>query len=139
MAMGPAKGQAATLQVEMVCLDELVPAEDRLRRLDELVDWGFVRAEAAPYYAADVGRPSIDPIVLVKLMLVGAVEGIDSMRELLRVASMRVDIRRFLGSGSASGCRCIRRSATRRRGGSSTPGCSSGWSCGRWRCARSMA
>ena len=99
MAMGPAKGQAATLQVEMVCLDELVPVDDRLRRLDELVDWGFVRAEAAPYYAADVGRPSIDPIVLVKLMLVGALEGIDSMRELLRVASMRVDIRRFLGYG----------------------------------------
>src|SRR4051812_31515168 len=99
MAMGPAKGQAATLQVEMVCLDELVAADDRLRRLDALVDWGFVRAEAARYYAADVGRPSIDPIVLVKLMLVGALEGIDSMRELLRVASMRVDIRRFLGYG----------------------------------------
>ena len=99
MAMGPAKGQAATLQIEMVCLDELVPVDDRLRRLDELVDWRFVRAEAAPYYAADVGRPSIDPIVLVKLMLVGALEGIGSMRELLRVASMRVDLRRFLGYG----------------------------------------
>src|SRR4051794_16541645 len=81
----------------MVCLDELVAADDRLRRLDELVDWGFVRVEAAPYYAADVGRPSIDPIVLVKLLLVGALEGIDSMRELLRVAAMRVDIRRFFG------------------------------------------
>src|SRR3954469_25338478 len=99
MAMGPAKGQAATLQIEMVCLDELVAADDRLRRLDELVDWGFGRVEAARYYAADVGRPSIDPIVLVKLMLVGALEGIDSMRELLRVAAMRVDIRRFLGYG----------------------------------------
>src|SRR3954470_3717966 len=99
MAMGPAKGQVATLQVEMVCLDELVAGDDRLRRLDALVDWGFVRAEAAPYYAADVGRPSIDPIVLVKLMLVGALEGIDSMRELLRVAAAGVDIRRFLGCG----------------------------------------
>src|SRR3954449_107486 len=99
MAMGPAKGQAATLQIEMVCLDELVAADDRLRRLDELVDWGFVRAEAAPYYAAEVGRPSIDPIVLVKLMLVGALEGIGSMRELLRVASLRVDLRRFFGYG----------------------------------------
>jgi len=99
MAMGPLKGQAATLQVEMVCLDELVAADDRLRRIDAAVDWWFVRAEAERYYAADLGRPSIDPIVLVKLMLVGAFEGIDSMRELLRVASMRVDIRRFLGYG----------------------------------------
>jgi transposase len=101
MAMGAVRGQAATLQVEMVCLDELVSADDRLRRLDAVVDWGLVRAGAAPYYAVDVGRPSIDPIVLVKLMLVGALEGIDSMRELLRVAALRVDIRRFLGYGFA--------------------------------------
>jgi transposase len=99
MAMGAVKGQAATLQVEMVCLDELVPAEDRLRRIDAAIDWAFVRAAAAPYYAAEMGRPSIDPIVLVKLMLVGALEGIDSMRELLRVSALRVDIRRFLGYG----------------------------------------
>jgi transposase len=97
--MGPAKGQAATLQIAMVCVDELVPADDRLRRIDVAVDWEFVRAEAAGYYARDVGRPSIDPIVLVKLMLVGAMEGIGSMRELLRVAGLRVDIRRFLGFG----------------------------------------
>src|SRR3954469_13475967 len=99
MAMGPVKGQAPTLQVEMVCVDELVAADDRLRRLDGLGGWGFVRGEAGPYYAAEGGRPSVDPIVLVKLMLVGALEGIDSMRELLRVAAMRVDIRRFLGYG----------------------------------------
>jgi hypothetical protein len=48
MAMGPARGQAATLQVEMVCVDELAPADDRLRRLDAVVAWEFVRAEA-PY------------------------------------------------------------------------------------------
>jgi transposase len=97
--MGPKKGQAAALQVEMVCVDELVPADDRLRRIDVAVDWEFVRAEAASYYSQDVGRPSIDPIVLVKLMLVGAMEGIGSMRELLRISAMRVDIRRFLGYG----------------------------------------
>lgn len=101
MAMGAVKGQSATLQIEMVCVDQLVPDEDRLRRLDALVDWGFVRAEAAPYYAAEDlgGRPSVDPIVLVKLMLVGALEGVDSMRELLRVSALRMDIRRFLGYG----------------------------------------
>jgi len=101
MAMGAVKGQSATLQIEMVCVDQLVPEDDRLRRLDALVDWGFVRVEAAPYYAAEDlgGRPSVDPIVLVKLMLVGALEGVDSMRELLRVAGLRMDIRRFLGYG----------------------------------------
>jgi len=99
MAMGAVKGQAATLQVEMVCLDELVAEDDRYRRLDRLVDWSFVRELAAPCYAEDVGRPSIDPIVLVKLMVAGALEGIGSTRELLRQASVRLDLRRFLGYG----------------------------------------
>ncbi len=93
------KGQAATLQVEMVCLDELVAEDDRYRKLDRLIDWSFVREVATPYYAEDVGRPSIDPIVLVKLMVAGALEGIGSTRELLRQAGMRLDLRRFLGYG----------------------------------------
>lgn len=101
MAMGEEKGREATLQVEIVCLDELVPADDRYRRLDEFVDWRFVRELAAPYYAETVGRPSIDPIVLVKLMLAGALEGVGSMRELLRLAALRLDLRRFLGYGFA--------------------------------------
>src|SRR6266581_9162089 len=99
MAMGPARGQEATRQVEMVCLDQLVRGDDLYRRIDGLVDWGFVRAAAGPYYADAVGRPSVDPIVLLKLMLAGALEGIGSMRELLRVASVRLDLRRFLGYG----------------------------------------
>jgi transposase len=101
MAMGQVKGQSATLQVEMVCLDELVAEDDRYRRIDRLIDWSFVREVAAPYYADEVGRPSIDPIVLVKLMVAGALEGIGSTRELLRQASVRLDLRRFLGFGLA--------------------------------------
>jgi transposase len=99
MAMGAVKGQESTLQVAMVCLDELVPEECRYRKLDRLVDWSFVREAASPYYAEDVGRPSIDPIVLVKLMVAAALEGIGSTRELCRVASLRLDLRRFLGYG----------------------------------------
>jgi len=99
MAMGAVKGQAATLQVELVCLDELVPSDERYRRLDELVDWSFVRVAAEPYYADDLGRPSVDPIVLVKLLVAAALEGIGSARELLRGAAMRLDLRRFLGYG----------------------------------------
>jgi transposase len=98
MAMGAVKGQESTLQVAIVCLDELVPEECRYRRLDRLVDWSFVREAAAPYYAGEVGRRSIDPVVLVKLVLAGAFEGISSARELCRVAS-RLDLRRFLGYG----------------------------------------
>jgi transposase len=99
MAMGAVKGQESTLQVAMICLDELVPEDCRYRKLDRLVDWSFVRELAAPYYAEEVGRPSIDPVVLVKLVVAGALEGIGSAREFCRVASLRLDLRRFLGYG----------------------------------------
>jgi len=98
--MGEARTKEGARQIAMVCLDELVPQDDRYRRVDRLVgDWGFVREAARPYYAEGVGRPSIDPAVLLKLMLAGALEGIGSMRELLRVADLRLDLRLFLGYG----------------------------------------
>lgn len=97
--MGPVKGQEATRQVEIVCLDELVAADDLYRRIDALVDWSFVREAATPYYADALGRPSVDPVVLLKLMLAGALEGVGSMRELLRVAARDLSLRRFLGYG----------------------------------------
>lgn len=100
MAMGEARTKEAARQIAMVCLDELVPEDDRYRRIDEIVgEWGFVREAARRYYVEGVGRPSVDPTVLLKLMLAGALEGIGSMRELLRVADLRLDLRLFLGYG----------------------------------------
>jgi hypothetical protein len=99
MAMGAVKGQESSLQVAIVCLDELVPEDCRYRRLDRLVDWSFVREAASPYCADDVGRRSVDPIVLVKLMVAAALEGIGSTRGLCRVASLRLGLRRLLGYG----------------------------------------
>jgi len=98
--MGEARSKESGRQIAMVCLDELVPVDDRYRRIDEIVgDWSFVRTAARPYYVEGVGRPSVDPTVLLKLMLAGALEGIGSMRELLRVADLRLDLRLFLGYG----------------------------------------
>ncbi len=100
VAMGEARTKEGARQIAMVCLDELVPEDDRYRRIDEIVgDWSFVREAARSYYAERVGRPSIDPTVLLKLMLAGALEGIGSVRELLRVADLRLDLRLFLGYG----------------------------------------
>jgi transposase len=87
-----------TRQVQMVCLDELVGEDDLLRRVERLVSWELVRSTAAPFYS-DFGRPGIDPVVLVKVFLVAAIRGLDSMRETLRVAQVDLSIRRFLGYG----------------------------------------
>jgi transposase len=89
-----------TRQVQMVCLDDLVPVDDELRRIERLVDWDHVRRTAAPFYRpGGVGRPGMDPAVLVKLALVLAWRGLPSMRATLRVAATDVAIRRFLGFG----------------------------------------
>src|SRR3954452_25333127 len=89
-----------TRQMQVVCLDDLVPADDDLRRIEALVDWDHVRRTAEPFYRpGGAGRPGIDPAVLVKLALVLAWRGLSSMRETLRVAHTDVSIRRFLGFG----------------------------------------
>src|SRR3954462_4053770 len=89
-----------TRQMQVVCLDDLVPADDDLRRIEALVDWGQVRRTAEPFYRPGrAGRPGIDRAVLVKLALVLAWRGLPSMRETLRVAATDVSIRRVLGFG----------------------------------------
>jgi transposase len=89
-----------TRQVQMVCLDDLVPVDDDLRRIELLVDWDHVRRTAEPCYrAGGAGRMGVDPAVLVKLALVLAWRGLPSMRATLRVAATDVSIRRFLGFG----------------------------------------
>lgn len=89
-----------TRQMQVVCLDDLVAADDDLRRIEALVDWGHVRETARPFYrAGGAGRSGIDPAVLVKLALVLGWRGLPSMRETLRVAATDVSIRRFLGFG----------------------------------------
>ena len=74
----------------MVCVDDLVGSDDPYRRIERLVQWEAVRASAAPFYG-DQGRPSVDPVVLVKLFLVAAVEGFGSMRQTLRMAERDLD------------------------------------------------
>jgi transposase len=98
MALGVARTGDETRQLQMVSLDELVGGDCKFRRIERLVWWPAVRASAEPFYT-DFGRPSVDPVVLVKLVLVGAVEGIGSMRRVLRVAEDSLAIRRFLGYG----------------------------------------
>src|SRR3954467_6644279 len=89
-----------TRQVQMVCVDDLVPVDDELRRIERLVDWDHVRRTAEPCYrAGGAGRMGVDPAVLVKLALVLAWRGMGSMRATLRVAATDVSIRRFLGFG----------------------------------------
>src|SRR4051794_15904504 len=91
-----------TRQVQMVCLDDLVPVDDDLRRIERLVDWDHVRRTAEPFYRpGGAGRPGVDPAVLVKLALVLAWRGLPSMRGTLRGAGAGGAIPRVFGVGVA--------------------------------------
>jgi transposase len=80
-----------------VTLEQLVPADHFYRYVDRVLDLSFVRALVRQTYAADAGRPSIDPVVFFKLQLVMFFEGIRSERALLRLATDRLSVRWYLG------------------------------------------
>jgi transposase len=79
-------------------LDSLVPEDDPFRRLDAILDLSWLRRETRSLYSA-VGAPSIDPVVIAKLMLILYFEGLGSERELMRQVQVNLSYRRFLHYG----------------------------------------
>jgi transposase len=77
-------------------LSERVPKDNFYRRLNELLDLKWLYKATAPYYGTE-GHRSIDPVVFIKLMLIGYLENIISDRHLITTASMRMDMLLFLG------------------------------------------
>ncbi len=62
-------------------LDDLVPADHLVRKIDGVLDLSWLRAELAPYYS-HTGRPSIDPELMLRMLIVGYVFAIRSERQL---------------------------------------------------------
>lgn len=79
-----------------VTLDDLISPDDFYRHLERTLDLGFVRDLVKGTYA-DIGRPSIDPVVFFKLQLILFFEGVRSERQLLRVVADRLSLRWYLG------------------------------------------
>ena len=76
-------------------LEERIPQNNFYRKLKAKLDLKFLYELTRPYYG-QTGNPSIDPVVFFKLMLVGFLEKITYDRELMRHASLRLDILYFL-------------------------------------------
>lgn len=84
-------------EVEFVCLEDLVPQDHLLRKIDKYIDFSFIIDKVRPYYCEDNGRPSLDPLVLFKMMFVGYFFGIRSERQLEKEIQMNLAYRWFLG------------------------------------------
>ena len=85
------------LKLHMVTIEDLVPKGHFLRKLDAVLDLGFVYEETAHLYSRRYGRPPIDPVMLVKYLLVGFLYGIPSERQIEQRIQTDVALRWYLG------------------------------------------
>ena len=82
--------------LEIVTLEELVPADHLLRKIAATIDFGFIRERVAHLYCADNGRPALDPETLFKILFIGYLFGVRSERQLMREIAVNVAYRWFL-------------------------------------------
>lgn len=83
--------------IEMLCTDMLVPQDHLLRKIDTAIDFKYIYGIVEELYCEDNGRPSIDPVVLFKLVLIQHLFGIRSLRQTMREVEVNVAYRWFLG------------------------------------------
>ena len=84
-------------QVEIICLEDLIPQDHLLRKIDRAVDFDKIYEFVEDLYCLDNGRPSIDPVVLFKMVLIQHLYGIRSLRRVAEEVTANVYYRWFLG------------------------------------------
>ena len=77
-------------------LDEAVPNDHPVREIAAVLDLSWVHSELAPYYSR-LGRPSIDPVLMIRMLIVGYVFAIRSERALCRDVQVNLAYRWFCG------------------------------------------
>lgn len=79
-----------------ISLNDLVPKNHLVRRLAEVLDFSWIRSATVERYS-DTGRPSIDPEVVAKLLLLGYLYNIASERQLMREVQVNLAYRWYVG------------------------------------------
>ena len=84
-------------QMLMFCMDDMVPQNHMLRKIDKAINWNFIYDLVVDRYCHDNGRPSLDPVILIKLVFIQYLYGIKSMRQTIKEIEVNVAYRWFLG------------------------------------------
>ena len=84
-------------EIILYTMDELVPEDSLFRKIDACIDFTFIYEEVKDLYCCTNGRPSIDPVVLFKLVFIEALEGLKSMRKTCEKIKVDAEYRWFLG------------------------------------------
>ncbi|UCH49034.1 MAG: transposase [Betaproteobacteria bacterium] len=95
--MGEQLGRQDRLFYEF-CLEDVVPAEHLLRRIDSVLDLSWLRRDLAPYYS-HTGCPSVDPELLIRMMVIGYCYSIRSDRQLCQAVTLDLAYRWFCRLG----------------------------------------
>lgn len=85
------------LKLHTVTIEDLMPEDHFLRKLESALDLSFVREETQHLYSRKYGRPPVDPVVLVKYLLVGYLYGIPSERQIEQRIQTDIALRWYLG------------------------------------------
>ena len=91
------KGRENRDQIEVFSIEEFVPTDHLLRKIDSAVDFSHIYDIVEDLYCADNGRPSIDPVVIFKMVLIQHLYGLPSLRRTVEEIKMNVAYRWFLG------------------------------------------
>lgn len=86
-------------QIEMVSVEDLVPEEHLLRKVQAAIEWSFIYDLVKEKYSEANGRPSINPVTLIKIPFIQYLYGIRSMRQTIKEIEVNVAYRWFRGLG----------------------------------------
>lgn len=83
--------------MQFVDMDSLVPQSHLVRKINNVINFEFIRDQVKHLYSEDIGRPSVDPVVLFKILFIQYLFGIKSMRQTVKEIEVNLAYRWFLG------------------------------------------
>lgn len=83
--------------MQFIDMAMLVLKDHLVRKIENTIDSEFIREKVKHLYSEDVGKPSIDPVVLFKMVIIQYVFGIKSMRQTVKEIEVNIAYRWFLG------------------------------------------
>lgn len=91
------KKEYTQTKIHTITIEQLVPQEHLVRKIEKVINFNFVYESVDNLYCKNNGRPSIDPVVLVKYILLGYLFGISSERRIKQEIQVNMAYRWFLG------------------------------------------
>ena len=91
------KAKGRQMKYEFVMLEELVPEDHLLRKVEKAVDFSFIHDLCKDLYCPDNGRPAIEPELLFRMLFLGYLYGIKSEVKLAQEVNENIAFKWFLG------------------------------------------